>query len=83
MSLSHPESNNDKEHLEEDAEDHIVCKSKRHDTQERGSGTEHHGGANFSQCIRDTSIFRDIRILRRTENTLGAGLCHITESSEA
>ena len=66
--MSHPEGNDNEEHLEEDAEDNITCKGERHDTQERGDGSEHNGGANLSQGIGNTGIFGDIRVLRQIIN---------------
>lgn len=78
--MSHPEGYDNEEHLEEDAEDNITCKGKRHDTQERGDGSERNGGANLSQGIGNTGIFRDIRVLRQLMNdeVLGARTMPLT-----
>ena len=61
--MSHPEGDDDKEHLEKGAEDHIARESKWHDAQERSSGAEHNGGADLSHGVSNTSILRDIRVL--------------------
>lgn len=68
ISRSHPKGDDNEEHLEKGAEDNIICKGKRHDTQERGDGSEHNGGAYLSQGIGNTGIFRDIRVLRQMIN---------------
>ena len=61
--MSHPEGDDDEEHLEENAEDHIARESKRHDAQERSSGAEHNGWADLSHGVSNASILRDIRVL--------------------
>ena len=67
LSISYPKGNNDEEHLEEDAEDHVVREGQRHDAQKRGRGTDHNRGADLPQSVGDTRIFGYARVLSCTE----------------
>ena len=55
LGISHPEGNDDEEHLEKGAKYNVARERQGHDPHKRSRGANHYGGADLPQCISNAS----------------------------